>query len=241
MKNLVSNKPIGSIKTFMKIKSYKVRVSFIIFTSLFLFSAVPYFLGPGLTTPEPIGAFINGTFPPVSSANNEPYRVAYQNLSFFYPITYREIPSRNKAIVGQLNGIIFSFDADEATTVKDVLLDLSGEVGMVSDGGFLGLTTHPDFDKPTNPKNYIYVYYATKNWNGEDLPGFGQYTTQACFSEEYQGNFLILERFEVDPANMSFVTNSRTVILKNRMYGTTHRGGGMDFGDDGNCPLRDDL
>ena len=233
MKIFIFKTPPRRIFSFFKIRLLKTNVSLIIFASLLLFSAVPYFLGSGLSVPKPMGAFLNGNFPVLSTANNEPYRIAYENLTFFYPITYREIPSRNKAIVGQLNGVIYSFDADENTTVKDVLLDLSGEVGMVSDGGFLGLTVHPDFDKPTNAKNYVYIYYATKNWYGEDLPGFGQYTTQNCTIDEYQGNFLILERFEVNPVNMTFIPNSRTTVLKTRMYGTTHRGGGMDFGDDG--------
>jgi uncharacterized repeat protein (TIGR03806 family) len=238
MKN-ISTKTIRHLLSIFKLRLIKIKTLFIIFASVILFSAIPYFSGPGLTTPEPMGAFLNGNFPIESTATPEPYRVAYQNLSFFYPITFRDISSRNKIIVGQLNGEIYSFDNDENTATKDILLDLSNEVGMVSDGGFLGLTTHPDFDSPTDPKNYIYVYYATKNWNGEDLPGFGQYTIQNCTIDEYQGNFLILERFEVSPFDennpneMTFVPNSRTTVLKNRMYGTTHRGGGMDFGDDG--------
>ncbi len=216
--------------SFIKSKLSKVKSLLIIFTSLLLFSAVPYFLGPGLLTPKPIAPYLNGNFPTLSAANEEPYRVAFENLSFFYPITFKIVPNQDKVVLGQLDGKIFWFDNDEDTAQKNLLLDLSNEVGIVSDGGFLGLTIHPNFG---NGDNYFYVYYATKNWNGENSPGFGEYTTQACFSEEYEGNFLILERFEVNPITMNFVVNSRTTVLKNRMYGTTHRGGGLDFGDDG--------
>ncbi|WP_179353850.1 PQQ-dependent sugar dehydrogenase [Winogradskyella vidalii] len=218
-----------------KSKGLKFKITLAIITSILLFSAVPYFYGPGLTTAQPMGAYLNGKFLPLSTATAEPYRIAYPGLSFFYPITFNEIPSRNKIIIGQLDGQIFSFDIDqyEETGVKDLLLDLSGDVGLVSDGGFLGLTIHPDFDAATNPKNYIYVYYATKNAAGENSPPFGQFTTQNCSHFEYEGNFLMLERFEVGSNAMTINPNSRTIIMKNRMYGTGHRGGGLEFGDDG--------
>ncbi|WP_439152381.1 PQQ-dependent sugar dehydrogenase [Winogradskyella sp.] len=207
----------------------KIRTSIFIL-STFLFLSVLAWIGPGLYTPQPIGPYLNGVFPPLSTASPEPYRVAFENLSFFYPITFNQVPNQNKIVLGQLNGVIYWFENDEQTATKNLLLDLSGEVGMVSDGGFLGLTIHPNFG---NGDNYFYVYYATKNWNGEDSPGFGEYTTQNCSIDEYEGNFLILERFEVNPGSMAFVSNSRTTLLKRRMYGTTHRGGGLDFGTDG--------
>ncbi|MEP2238045.1 MAG: PQQ-dependent sugar dehydrogenase, partial [Maribacter sp.] len=39
--------------------------------------------------------------------------------------------------------------------------------------------------------------------------------------------------FEVDATSMQFVANSRATLIKRRMFNTTHRGGGMEFGDDG--------
>ncbi|BAO77309.1 PQQ-dependent sugar dehydrogenase [Winogradskyella sp. PG-2] len=236
MKNLFSKKPIGSIMPCISPKSFKVIIPVILFTSVIFFSAFPYFSGPGLITPKVIAPYANAAFPQTIDTDlDATYRIAFPNLRFFFPITFKMVPNQNKVILGQLNGIIYWFDNDETTTTKNTLLDLSAEVGLVSDGGFLGLTIHPEFDAPSNAKNYFYVYYATKNWNGQDLPGFGQYTGQGCnYSDnEHQGNFLILERFEVDPLTMTVVTNSRTTVLKNRMYGTTHYGGGLDFGDDG--------
>jgi len=222
--------------SFIRPKLNSLKVTFIVLTSLLLFSAMPFFMGPGLNAPKTIGPYANNVFPlGASVVLDATYRVAYPNVTFFYPITFKPVPNQDKIIIGQLNGVIYWLDNDETTVNKNLLLDISNEVGLVSDGGFLGLTIHPDFDAPTNPKNYFYTYYATKNENGEDLPGFGQYTGQGCaYSEnEHQGNFLILERFEVDPTTMTVVANSRTTLLKNRLYGTTHYGGGLDFGDDG--------
>jgi len=236
MKDTISKKPIGSIISYFIPKSLRIRIALIAISSVLLFSYFPYFSGSGLPSPKVIGPYVNNSLPVGADLDiDATYRVAFPNLTFFYPITYKNIASRNKVIIGQLNGEIFWFEDDEATLNKNMLLDLSGEVGLVSDGGFLGMAVHPDFDAVTNAKNYIYVYYATKNGLGQDSPGFGQYTNQGCsFGEsEYQGNFLILERFEVDPATMGFVANSRTIIMKNRMYGTTHYGGGLEFGDDG--------
>ncbi|MDN3493592.1 PQQ-dependent sugar dehydrogenase [Winogradskyella bathintestinalis] len=236
MRNHISKEHFGSLKSFIKSKSFKVRVALVIFTSVFLFNAIPYFSGSGLNSAKPIAPFANGVFPEsIDTELDATYRVAFPNLTFFYPITFKMVPNQETVVLGQLNGVIFTFDNDETTTDKNVLLDLSGEVGLVSDGGFLGLTIHPEFDAPTNPKNFFYVYYTTKNGCGQDLPGFGQYTGQSCtYSDnEFQGNFLILEKFEVNPNTMTVVTNSRTTILRNKMYGTTHYGGGLDFGNDG--------
>eukprot|EP01093_Parvamoeba_rugata_P020543 TRINITY_DN9998_c0_g1_i1.p1 TRINITY_DN9998_c0_g1~~TRINITY_DN9998_c0_g1_i1.p1 ORF type:complete len:191 (-),score=21.92 TRINITY_DN9998_c0_g1_i1:3-575(-) len=177
MKSFISNKYFGSLKTYVKSKSFKVRAALVIFTSVFLFSAIPYFSGSGLNSPKTIAPYSNNIFP--VGANNildATYRVAFPNLTFFYPITFRIVPNQNKVVLGQLNGIIYWFENDETTLVKNELLDISSDVGLVSDGGFLGLTIHPDFDAAANPKNYFYVYYATKNGCGQDLPGFGQYT-----------------------------------------------------------------
>ena len=56
---------------------------------------------------------------------------------------------------------------------------------------------------------------------------------QNCNTEEYWGNYLYLTRFEVDPVTLVANPASRTDMFKIRMYGTTHRGGGLLFGDDG--------
>lgn len=231
-----SKKPIGTLISRFSPKFKLFRTFTILIASVLLFGAFPYFSGPGLTSVGIITPYSNGVFPQAIDTDlDATYRIAFPNLTFFYPIAFKQVPGQSKFVLGQLNGIIYWFEDDEATTDKNLLLDLSAEVGLVSDGGFLGLTIHPDFDAASNPHNYFYVYYATKNAQGQDSPPFGGYTSQGCSygDSEYEGNYLVLERFEVDPTTMTFVANSRTILLKNRMYGTTHYGGGLEFGDDG--------
>ncbi|WP_339614640.1 PQQ-dependent sugar dehydrogenase [uncultured Winogradskyella sp.] len=215
--------------SFLKVTvSKKIKTSVVIFTSLLLFSAMPFFMGPGLDTPEQMGVFLNGNFPAESTTTAEPYRVAFPNVTFFYPITFKTVPLQDKLVIGQLDGQIFWIENDESTTNKNLIADLSTEVGITADAGFLGLTIHPNFG---NGDNYFYVYYTTKNSDGENEPS--TYATQNCDLDDPYTNFVILERFEVDPTTLLLVPGSRINLLKNRMNGTTHRGGGMDFGDDG--------
>ena len=211
-----------------KEKTTGLKLVFILLISCVFLSAIPFFNGPGLNTPQPIGKYLNGVFPE-AQVSQKPYKVAYPNLRFDHPIVYKEVPNQNKIVLAQLDGKIFWFDNDQNATAKNSIIDLSDEVGIVSDGGFLGLTMHPNFG--TAGSNYFYVYYATKDAAGNNFPT--SYTVQTCDSEEYWGNFLILERFEIDPQTLAFVPGSRTNMIKIRMYGTTHRGGGLDFGNDG--------
>ena len=194
--------------------------------SLLLISSIPLFIPPGLTDPEPIGRYLNGAFPALPPSS-DPYAVAFDNLTFDSPLTFTLVPNQDRIVIGQRDGKIFWFDDDQNTTVKNPLLDLSSEVGVVWDGGFLGLSIHPQFGTPG--KNYFYIYYTTKSTDTtlESPLGF------SCGLERFHGNYLHLERFEVDPVALSFVTGSRVTMIKMQMYNTTHRGGGLDFGDDG--------
>ncbi|UWX56071.1 PQQ-dependent sugar dehydrogenase [Maribacter litopenaei] len=163
----------------------------------------------------------------------DPYEVAFPNLTFDSPITFSPVPNQAKIVVGQLDGKVFSIGAANNTTVKQQIIDLSAEVGdrnegQVWDGGFLGLAIHPEFGT-TPGKNYFFIYYTTAS----DNPTLGGPQGFSCNVETFSGNYLILERFEVDPITMNFVANSRVTMINRRMYNTTHRGGGMEFGDDG--------
>lgn len=216
----------------MKIKSllqHPKRMGLIVL-GLLLLSAVPYFVGPGLDNPEPLGKYLNNNFPSiVSQPQGLPYEPVFPNLTFDSPLTFNELPSSNRIIVGQRNGKIYWFDKSPDVAQKNMLIDLSSKVGVVWDGGFLGFTLHPEFGTAGN--NYFYTYYTTKDGNGNDFPN--RYTTQSCNSEEYWGNFLVLSRYELNPNTMQVNPSSEQVLLKLRMYGTTHRGGGLLFGDDG--------
>lgn len=200
----------------------------LIVSFLLLSASIPYFAGSGLDNPTPMGSYLNENFPG-SLPQGLPYEPVFPNISFDSPLTFNELPTGNKIIVGQRDGQIFWFDKTPSVSTKNSLLDLSEKVGLVWDGGFLGLTLHPEFG--TTGKNYFYVYYTTEDANSNDFPN--SYTTQSCDSEEYWGNFLILARYEINPSTMNVQESSEQVLLKLRMYGTTHRGGGLLFGDDG--------
>ncbi len=198
--------------------------------SFLLLGAMPYFAGSGLISPEPLGKYLNSNFPAIISVpQGLPYEPIFPNLTFDSPLTFNELPTGNRVLVGQRDGKIYWFNKMPDVAQKNMLLDLSNKVGVVWDGGFLGLALHPNFG--TTGNNYFYTYYTTKDANGNNIPN--SYTTQNCDNEEYWGNFLILSRYEMNPNSMQVSPSSEQVLLKLRMYGTTHRGGGLLFGDDG--------
>lgn len=192
----------------------------------------PMFFGPGLTNPEPFDPFVDTTFSDLGTATPT-YEVAFPNLTFDSPIIFTPVPNQTKIIVGQLNGLVYWIEDDNNTLNSTEIIDLSAEVGdrnegQVWDGGFLGLTIHPEFGT-TPGKNYFFIYYTTASAN----PTLGGPQGFSCNVETFSDNYLKLERFEVDPASMNFVPGSRVTMINRRLYNTTHRGGGMEFGDDG--------
>ncbi|MBC3846768.1 RICIN domain-containing protein [Winogradskyella echinorum] len=213
----------------LSIKRNKISTILIGISVFTILGVAPYFIGPGLTQPEAVGTFLNGNFPDVT-ASAQPYQPAFPNLTFDSPLTFTNVPNTNVIILGQRNGEIYWFENDESVTTKNLVADLSNEVGVVWDGGFLGLAIHPEFGTPG--KNYFYTYYTSKDGNGNDYPnaflsGFG------CYQEDYWGGFLYLRRYEVNPTTYTVVPGSELTMLKMRMFSSTHRGGSMDFGNDG--------
>ncbi len=198
------------------------------FGSLLLLGAVPYFAGSGLDNAAPIGPYLNYKFP-ATIPNGLPYEPVFPNLTFDSPLTFNEVPNANKIIVGQRDGKIYWFDKNPAVTTKNMMLDLSDKVGVVWDGGFLGLALHPKFGN--SGYNHFYTWYTTKDANGNNFPN--AHTVQNCDNEEYWGNYLILARYTANPSTLTVQRSTEQVLIKIRMYGTTHRGGGLLFGNDG--------
>ena len=107
MKNLISCRTLKCRPSLFEKNTFsRTRIFTAVLSVLLLLSALAW-IGPGLNTPKAIGPYLNGAFPPLSTASPEPYRVAFENLSFFYPITFKQVPSQNKIVLGQLNGIIY--------------------------------------------------------------------------------------------------------------------------------------
>ena len=214
----------------MKKSLPQLKLLFVFAFIIALFSFIPYFAGPGLTEAEPIGSFLNGNFPS-EPLEAKPYRKAFPNLTFDSPITFNAIPNSNRIVIGQRDGKIFSFENDETTTNKSLVADFSYDVGTPLDGGFLGTAVHPRFGELG--KNYLYMWYSTRDSLGGHQP-HGMASGFGCTQEEwFWGNHLVLKRIELDPNTYAMVPNSELTMIQVRMYGSTHRGGGMVFGDDG--------
>ncbi|WP_180272299.1 PKD domain-containing protein [Maribacter sp. 4U21] len=193
----------------------------------------PMFIGPGLTTPESFDLATDTSFP-TGGTTADAYEVAFPNLQFDSPIAFVPVPGQQRIVIAELDGTIFWIDDNNNATVKNEIIELVDEVGdqtmgEVRDGGFLGLAIHPDFG--TAGKNEMFMYYTTVSETGDNT----LYTNAAffCSVENFHSNYIHLEKFEVDPTTMLPIPNSRVLMYRRQMYNTTHRGGGMEFGDDG--------
>ena len=185
-------------------------------------------LGPGLENPEPIGPYLNGVFPTEAPAEDITYEEVFPNITFNSPLTWAMLPGQELVFIGQRDGIIYYFDKSQTNPTKNLLLDLSAKVGVVTDGGFLGFAFHPQFGTPG--KNFFYTWYATRDAAGEvprPTPG------QGCYDQEEDGGYLVLRRYTMEENNIAVVPNSELTMIQIRLYGSTHRGGGLVFGDDG--------
>ena len=212
----------------MKTNPNRALALVLIISCIFLSAAIPYFAKFGLDKPEPIGEFLNFNFP-TRVQEGLTHVPVYPNLTFQSPLTFSEVPEGEKLIIGQRNGTIFWFDKVPGVNTKQVVVDLSDKVGVVWDGGFLGLALHPRFGEPGF--NFMYTFYTTKDVNGNDYPD--RPLAMGCNEQEYFGNFLILSRFDIDPNTLVANRASENIMLKLRMYGSTHRGGALLFGNDG--------
>ena len=199
-----------------------------------------YFFQPaGIEAPVPIGQFLDGQLPAVMPGDGEnlswSVEPAFPNLQFNSPLVIKPHPRQNRLFVASRDGLIEHFEYDESTNSKEVFVDLTGETGVVWDGGFLGMAFHPDFGKVGSPnRNYFYVYYTAKGPNGE----FGGLScNNTCFSCANNGNFfgsyLRLARYEVFDGTLTVDKSTELQLFNIRQFNGTHRGGGLHFGMDG--------
>ena len=204
-------------------------LGFVLLTSL---AFVPLFVAPpGLADPEPIGAYVNGSFPNNIQQTDIVLEPAFPNLTFNAPLSMAVLPDEDKIFIAQRDGQIFYFTDDEAVTEKTMFLDLREEVGAHFDGGFYNMVFHPNFGKPGEiGHNYFYTYYSTPSLTGaHDGP-----TPQRCKVDAlFDGSYLVLRRYEVIEGTLQVDLSKTLDMIKIRLYNSTHRGGGMLFGNDG--------
>ncbi|MEX0274693.1 MAG: PQQ-dependent sugar dehydrogenase, partial [Flavobacteriaceae bacterium] len=176
---------------------------------------------PGISQPEPMGAYLNGTFPittPTGSTNgNVSYSAvnAFPNLTFIDPVDMAELPGTNEFIIVGLRGHIWKFKNEHDTAQKELLLDVSNNVASGADGGMLGVVLHPEYGQAGSPNaEYIYVYY--------------RYSPDLSVSSQL--SYMRLSRFNLPLGSNRINPSSEYVLMNIYDRHDWHNGGGMFFG-----------
>jgi glucose/arabinose dehydrogenase len=205
--------------------------------------AQPY----GLDTPAvPVGAFLNGVFPPrtPNALSSQQWAIgaafpSLPQLQDTMAVLQSPNPADNRLYAASREGVIVSFPNVANVSSTTPFLDLQDRVAVVWDGGFLNMQFDPHFGQAGSPyRKYVYVYYssycgidATKNTT--DLTNCNpNYRTDGEVSGFF-GVYLRLSRFEVPDGATAADKSTEKVLINIRLYNSTHRGGGMTFGDDG--------
>ncbi len=176
---------------------------------------------PGLSTAQPIAAYLNGAFPN-STPGASPDATwatqnAFPNLTFVEPVRIVEHPTLNKLVIVSKDGQVNLIDDDPAATTKSLFLDLRGKVRTptVGEGGLSGLAFHPEFGLASSPnRGYVYVWYRA--------PSGGS-------SDGYQR----LSRFSVPDGQNSVDPGSEFILIQQYDRSANHVGGDLFFGSDG--------
>ena len=163
---------------------------------------------PGLEDPEPVGPFLNATFPsflPVSLDLVESEGTAITALAMAAE------PRGERFFVAEQSGTIYTFLPDEdGLKQKTFFMDLTQQVWAGQDSGVLGLAFHPEYNQSGSPNNaYFYLFYTT------DKSGT-QYLRVSRFTGTAQGD-----------------KGSELIMIEQRLDATLHRGGAILFGNDG--------
>ncbi|MEO1448256.1 MAG: PQQ-dependent sugar dehydrogenase [Bacteroidota bacterium] len=198
---------------------------------------VPFIVStPGINAPSPMKKFLNDSLPTTTPADGSPvsYTVesVFPGLTFNSPLVLEMHPALDTMFVASRDGLIEYFHHDPAVSTKDTLLNLQNETAVVWDGGFLGLAFHPEFAMPASAnRNYFYTFYCAKGPNGEEGP-VGPIAFTCENNPTYEGCYMILSRWEVQDGTLDVIPTSEQVMIKLRLYNSTHRGGGLTFGHD---------
>ncbi|QDV10020.1 Soluble aldose sugar dehydrogenase YliI precursor [Planctomycetes bacterium Poly30] len=181
----------------------------------------------GIDAPAPIGGYLGGVFPTEAPGSGDSFTPvpAYPALTFRDPLVYTPEPHTNRIALATRQGVIWTFENDQATTTKTPFLDLTDRCAVVWDGGFLGLAFHPNYGLAGLPSSeYVYVFYC--------------YTPDGNYPTNYANNgffncFLRISRFTVPTGTNQADPNSELVMMQHRLYNGSHRSGHLAFGPDG--------
>ena len=215
--------PASSSSAFRKLIGLMVQIPLLFSALCFIAEAQPY----GLATRPNVNAYYDNTFPadaPAIPANWSTV-LAFPDLMFLNPVGLAPVPGTNKLIVWEREGKIWIFDNDPATTVKTLVVDLSGQCQGWDDSGLLGVALHPNFAV----NKQMFVYY---NWRGgitggvgDEGPIIGNPTTRPPTNLQTRNR---LSRFVL---NASFQTSlsDEYIVIDQKDQSVWHNGGGMFF------------
>lgn len=190
---------------------------------LFCFLSFIPIVGPGIDQPTPIGAYLNGVFPPQApSGDGSTYDVvnAFPNLIFQDPMTIIEVPDENSYYVVGKSGFIWQIANNPNTTSKNEVLNISDRVDIDGDSGLLNAILHPEFGQSGSPnRGYLYMLY--------------RFHPEGDVSECGDDAFVRLSRFNRPDGSNNFDPNSEFVLVQVFDEQCWHNGGGMFFDDEG--------
>jgi uncharacterized repeat protein (TIGR03806 family) len=175
----------------------------------------------GLTNRPAIGAFLNGTMPEIAPAisGNWSAVVAFTNLVFTNSVGLMAVPGTDELCVWEREGRVWTFENNQGTTQKKLVLDIHEQCQGWDDSGLLGVAFHPGF--ATN--HFIFVYYTWVK------PGTvaGSPTSRPVpnLPDTYHDR---LERYTLD-ANGVAIPDSVKIFVDLTNQTVWHHGGGMFF------------
>lgn len=196
----------------------------ILLASCFLLSFASSMMLPwGTGEVEPIGKFLNETFPVSTPGAAGSWLVvdAFPGLTFVDPLQMVEIPNEEAYFVAGKRGKIWKFSSDTTTTEKIEILDIESQVYVCDDCGFLELVLHPEFNQPGSPnRGYLYVFY--------------RYTPDENTSGDSYGEaYVRLSRFTIPDGSEMVDPNSEYVLIQQFDRQGWHSGGSMLFDEEG--------
>ena len=197
----------------------------------------------GLEAPEPIGAFLDGAFPPTSPStpsssglNDWVQQDYYPDLTFVEPIRLVEHPVENKLIVVGKDGVGWAVTHEPNSTDKTLFFDIRsimhGKSG-VGEGGISDMVFHPEFGQANSPNaDYLYISYR---WSPTQSGTFTQSPTVDGYNR--------LSRFTVVNGQVDLATEQLLISQFDReqwhigmdMFFGADRFLYISVGDEGNC------
>ncbi|MEM7144445.1 MAG: PQQ-dependent sugar dehydrogenase [Verrucomicrobiota bacterium] len=180
---------------------------------------------PGIDSPQPIGAFLNGNLPSaIPGAGTGDWQVvdAFPNLSFTDPVLLLPKPNSTDLFIVGKTGHIYQIPNNPAATPGDIttILDVSATTRHDGDTGLLSMAFHPEFGQGGSPnRGYFYIWY--------------RHTPTPAYEDSfYTPAYIRLTRFNIPDGQTVADPNSEFVMIQQFDNHDWHNGGGLFFGDD---------